>query len=795
MVALAMLTAAVMASLGLSNHLFWDDEANTAIYARNLIELGRITAFDGTNVLGYAYGGALGEDLGRELRVPSLPAYVAAAGMMLCGQTTFGGRIMFVAAGVLSVGLLAVWLRRHFGPRFPWWLPPLILAFSPAYLLFIRNCRYYSLGVAFTLLVWIFWAPGRRRDAAGRGPLSDPRFLLRCCGCAVALVLLLSTHYLNAATVLVTLPLFLLERDYRSTRQYVLLGVVYATALVYALWVLATVNPFGTEYDMAEDWLFGTGPKPDALFRFVRHLWWLLRDLGTHEFLPWCLLVLLPVPWLPAARLPRAVLRLRRWSLQGMILLAVVLVYVLVAALLTPADMAKGPTAEMRYAVPLLTLGAALGGLALVILWELARPLAPPAFVLLIASNLPHLGFVIDRSDGTRSWWPPTLTRYVGELFDDYTTGNEALIALLEELPPGTTVRTWPTYATHPAMFYVPKLRYCDQLTEAKPLREDLRSALADRDYLFVERARPDVVLVPAPYLAQTQKVLDARFGPGTYRMRKTLAPHWNYTSKPEIPRHFFKRPSSDWLRFPGIVVLAAVDRPVIDHPALASNAADFQAMLHLGLALKNAGEAEAAIAHFQRAIRIDPDRIEPHVHLGVLLLTRRKPDAAAEQFETAVRIDPKSADARLKLGTALEELNRPEEAHRQYTAALAMDPEWPLAHYNLANLLVSQGKLDAAIEHYRTVLRLDPEYIRARVNLGNALLDQGKTDEAMQHFRSAIQIQPDFVPARLNMARAMLARGSRPAAIAEFRRALALIPPNTPLAEQVRGIIRELEE
>ena len=172
-VAVAMTLAAGLALLGLDNHDFWDDEANTAIYARNLIQRGELTAWDGTNLVGYAQGRALGDDLGQELRVPPLPAYITAGGMLLCGESNFGGRIMFVVAGVLSIGLLAIWVRRHFGPRFPWWLPSIILAISPAYLLYIRNCRYYAPGVMFTLLVWVFWSPGPLRGRLSNVPLFD----------------------------------------------------------------------------------------------------------------------------------------------------------------------------------------------------------------------------------------------------------------------------------------------------------------------------------------------------------------------------------------------------------------------------------------------------------------------------------------------------------------------------------------------------------------------------------------------------------------------------------------------
>ena len=165
----AMVLSAALVLPRLGQRLFWDDEANTAIYARNLLRFGRITAWDGRNLCGYGWGGALGDDLGQELRVPTLPAYFAAASMALLGQTTFAGRLPFALAGVVSVGLLAVWMRRHLGRRFPWYLPSLLMAVSPAFLLYSRNCRYYSLGLMFSLAVLVFWAPGA--DAGAGRPI------------------------------------------------------------------------------------------------------------------------------------------------------------------------------------------------------------------------------------------------------------------------------------------------------------------------------------------------------------------------------------------------------------------------------------------------------------------------------------------------------------------------------------------------------------------------------------------------------------------------------------------------
>ncbi len=691
-----MMLAAVLAIAGLDHHRFWDDEANTAIYGRNLLESGKLTAWDGTNVLGYAYGGALGEDLGKELRVPPLPAYMAALGMSVFGQNTFGARLPFALAGVLSVGLSAVWLRRHLGRWFPWWLPALLLALSPAFLLYVRNCRYYAPGVLFTLLVWAVWAPGRSRRRGPHGSPLDRRALLRYAGGAAAVVLLMSTHYLNAATVLVTLPLFFIDRRYRQPRQYVLLGAIYLAAGVYAIWIWTVSNPFAAEYSMIRDWLFPTSYQPDWWPHFYRHLGLLLRDLGTHEFLPWLLVVVFMLPWLLTdAR------RMRPLALRGWILVGLVLVYVLLAALLTPLDMGKGRWGEMRYLVPLLAAGSAIGALALVILWHVARPLAPVAFVLLVMSNLLHLGFLeilpqgseetlprrIDLAD---AWWPPTLCRYMDELYNDYETGNEAMIAMLQQLPAGTKVRTWPTYMTHPAMFYAPELHYCDQLTTSKEIRADLRGQLPD--YVFVETARPDVVVVPAEYLSEAVRVLDERFDPGLYELRRSLPPHWQYTSKPEIPAHFFSRPESP----------------------------------HVGMSVLVAKGFAAAGETVLRKGLIDTSA---HERLGNHFMGQGLPDQAIFHYSVVLQSNPGRRDDYLERANAHTRHDAPWLAEPLYRAILRVDADDVQAHVGLALVRQSAGDPDAAIEHYREALRLAPQGSELAGQIEEALdrLDQRK--------------------------------------------------------------------
>ncbi len=743
-VAGAMCVAAVLGVVGLDGQLFWDDEATTAIYARNLIEQHKITAFDGTNLVGYAYGGGLGEDLGQELRVPPLTACWAAMGMLIFGQTTFAARIMFVVAGVVSLPIMAVWLRRHFGRRFPWYLPPVVLALSPAYLLYIRNCRYYALAVMFTLLVWAFWAPGRSRR--GGDPL-DGRCLWRYAGGALSLVALMATYYVGAAVVLIGLPLFFIHRRYRQPRQYIMLAAMLLAAVAYGGWILVTVNPFSASYGGGQ-WSFG-----GHFARASWHLWMLVRDLGTHEFFPWLLVLPLLLPWCW-----RKLKRVRPLALRGLVLVVLALLYATVAALLTPPDMGKGQVAEMRYMVPVMAIGAALAGVSLLVLWRCWRPAAPLALVLLVFSNTLHLGFFGQRLDGGRSWWPPTLYRYVYEITHEQTTGNESLIALLRDLPPGTTVSVWPkelSYLVYPAMFYVPELHYCDQLTEKKPLSAELPHL---PDYLYAERSMPDVVLAPAPFVGATLAGLSRRHQGEVYRLRKMLSEYWEPTNKPEIPKHFFAAPPSDWQRYPGMVILARETAPASVHSTLLR---DYEA---------------SGSRH----------------RLGMVMAGLHRLGEAATNYTAAIQADSTYATKYIKLGDRAARLGLNEHATTYYVAVLRADRTRTREFLNRANLLVLRGTPRLAVLYYCAVLTEDEKNTTAHVGLATALWQCGNVEEAESHYRSALELDPDLPSAYAYLAKIKAAAGKKDEAIALYRKALQLLDADSPLAEQIREILEQ---
>lgn len=510
----ALLCAVFLGVWGFTNHAFWDDEAGTALFARNLLATGELTAWDGVNLIGYRLGAQLDESL-QNPYAPPLQYYIAAAGFYLFGETTFGGRILFLILGILALPALMLWSRRHFDGRVPLWLPALIAATTPAFLLFIRQCRYYAPAMLFTLCLLAAWS--------WTGSTRRSRLTVLAVG-ALSTVGLWYASYLNAVSALAMLPVFFLDGRYRTRQKGIFLGAVLAVSLICGIHIYFAKGPTAAQFAPAS---FITGLDRIAAL-FAQHM----VGLGTFEFFPVLLTVVLMVPFAG-----QHFARLRRFARQGWAVFLAMIAAILVTALFSPQPVSGAANADMRYIAPLILAGAAVTAVCLVILWDLSRPLACLAAILVVMSNVLTLAWVAVPQIPLRS----TLLSYLAEGAENYKTGTEALVDAVAALPGGSRVLIFPDTMTYGPMFYVPGQRYCWQLTERKALQPGLRETLPD--YLFVERARPDFILTgpvaPESLIAR----FEGKFGKGTYRLRGYLQGDWRDCSRPEIPLHCFGPP------------------------------------------------------------------------------------------------------------------------------------------------------------------------------------------------------------------------------------------------------------
>ena len=134
----------------LDDRPFWQDEAETACLAKNVLKYGLPRAYDGVNIVSQEQGHEYDENFLWRWS-PWMQIYVAAAAFRLGGLTTYAGRLPFALMGLACIFLVYQLVRRNFDDR-TWALwAAALLTCSVIFLLFARQCRYYSLGALLTL--------------------------------------------------------------------------------------------------------------------------------------------------------------------------------------------------------------------------------------------------------------------------------------------------------------------------------------------------------------------------------------------------------------------------------------------------------------------------------------------------------------------------------------------------------------------------------------------------------------------------------------------------------------------
>ncbi len=173
----------------------------------------------------------------------------------------------------------------------------------------------------------------------------------------------------------------------------------------------------------------------------------------------------------------------------------------------------------------------------------------------------------------------------------------------------------------------------------------------------------------------------------------------------------------------------------------------------NLGMALGQVGRMPEAIAHFDQALRLEPDYAEAHYNLGVALAQTGRIPEAIGHYEQALRIWPDYAEAHYNLGIALGQTGRIPEAIGHYEQALRIKPDFAKAHNNLGNALMRSGRTPKAIGHLEEALRLVPDFPEAHYNLGVALGQTGRIPEAIGQLQQALQLRPDYPQAQTALA------------------------------------------
>jgi tetratricopeptide (TPR) repeat protein len=210
---------------------------------------------------------------------------------------------------------------------------------------------------------------------------------------------------------------------------------------------------------------------------------------------------------------------------------------------------------------------------------------------------------------------------------------------------------------------------------------------------------------------------------------------------------------------------------------ALACTSGNYIAHNNLGYDLAHQGRPAEAIAHYQKALKINPDFAEAHNNLGTALLNQGRLEEASEHYHQALDKDPAFAEAHNNLGVLLTKQGRTAEAIEQYRKAIELNPDPVIMYNNLGELLVTQGRITEAIEQFQKALEIEPDNAKVRYNLANILTAQGRWDEAIEQYQQALKQTPESTHGHYQLGLALQSRGEFAAAIAQFQKVLDLVP------------------
>lgn len=488
--ALILLGSTYLSMVNLDYAHYWHDEGNSVAVARNLLEHGSLTGWDGRSLVAGTNGKSLNADL-LEYQ-PPLQYFVTAASITLFGDSPAGARALHALAGVLALVVFWLLLQRYCArePRLAL-LAFAFMALAAQLLLFYRHARYFGMALLlFMLLAYL----QRRYVDSGRPPRDMALLFL------TGLLGVFNNYLIGVAAIaaIATHHLIWHGRE-TSMREYLLLGTGAIIAVLIPLAWLIWLGGFEREGGLLS--FSGVDLKENKInygFIVFFRLESYMRNLFISDWLGWWISIWFVgcLAWshrlrhsAAAAPKGKAKSKRRQPQLQPPPGLRPVLQLVLLGLLMTAysALFSVQPSfylayADSRYlfmAIPML-----LTMKALFVDWLLLnypRVLGIAAAIVLMSSSYSAYPFNMQHLDNYHETLDFHLLSYIREVHRPYHDPVSETLKMLEQhVPPEGIVYT-PNFFEHDALVAAAgdRYRFCCQL---QPVSDHARAMLSRID-------------------------------------------------------------------------------------------------------------------------------------------------------------------------------------------------------------------------------------------------------------------------------------------------------------------------
>lgn len=166
------------------------------------------------------------------------------------------------------------------------------------------------------------------------------------------------------------------------------------------------------------------------------------------------------------------------------------------------------------------------------------------------------------------------------------------------------------------------------------------------------------------------------------------------------------------------------------------------------------------AFAELNRAIELNPQRVESYLSLARFYALTGDNATADTTFHRAIAVNESSALAHYEYGKYLVQTNRADAAENEFQLAVQVDPNNREGRFVLASFYLVNKRFAKAEEAYKSLAELDKDKPEGRSVLGDFYGATGRLDEAIAIYKEVITKSPDYTQGHYRLAELMLNHG-----------------------------------
>lgn len=191
-----------------------------------------------------------------------------------------------------------------------------------------------------------------------------------------------------------------------------------------------------------------------------------------------------------------------------------------------------------------------------------------------------------------------------------------------------------------------------------------------------------------------------------------------------------------------------------------------------MGSVLFNQQQKDKAFAELNRAVQLDPNRVESYLSLARFHIVAGEPQKAEELYKRAIAVNGNSPVAHTEYGKYLAQQNRQGEAEAELRKAVEVGPSDRNATFILASYYLVNRQFDKAEQTYKSLVALQPDKPETQAILADFYSAIGRSDDAIRIYQETLTKSPDFMQGRYRLAEILLTRGDTQGATTQIEAA-----------------------